>query len=254
MPIKISIVLPIFNEQKIIKNSLKKIHNWVKIKKYYYEIVVVNDGSTDQSLNVLKNLKKIINIKILNNKHKGQFSSIIDGIKSSKYSNVLVLEADLSVKLFEVEKIIDQYFKNDYKVVSASRNLKKSKNFNKPFLRKFLTKANLLLFKLLFKTNINDPQISVKMYDKSLFLKYSKNLKSPSDGMKSTELLLNFAGNNKKIKELPIRYYYRDSNRNVEFSKFIYISYISALSLLYIWINCKKKFENNIFTKKIVRF
>ena len=57
MPLKISIVLPVFNEQKIIKNSLTKIHNWIKIKKYYYEIVVVNDGSTDQSLNVLKNLK-----------------------------------------------------------------------------------------------------------------------------------------------------------------------------------------------------
>ena len=67
MKTKVSIIIPIYNEEGFIDKLIKKIKN-VKLNKFFFEIICVNDGSTDTSLQILKKIKKI---KIINQKNMG---------------------------------------------------------------------------------------------------------------------------------------------------------------------------------------
>ena len=93
MKISLSIIIPVYNEQKTILKILKKIN---VLKKYSeLEIIVINDGSTDKTLDILienKNLyTKLIEIK--NNSGKGK--AVIEGLKKVKSDYVVIQDADL---------------------------------------------------------------------------------------------------------------------------------------------------------------
>ena len=107
---KISVVIPVYNEPKVIKNCLKSILNQ-DYKKEDYEIIVVNDGSTDNTLKVVKKYPvKIINLK----KNQGRIIAREEGVKAAKYRLILlidsrlVLERDLlsSLKKIKYEPLI----------------------------------------------------------------------------------------------------------------------------------------------------
>ena len=75
---KLSVIIPCYNSEYYISNNLNKIYTFLKKKKLKSEIVCINDGSTDNTLLILKKLKKKFNIKIINNKNNiGKSFSII---------------------------------------------------------------------------------------------------------------------------------------------------------------------------------
>ena len=97
----LSIVIPIYNEELIIKKNIEKIHNYF-FKKFKFEIIIVNDGSKDNSMKIIKNLN-INNINIINiNRNSGKGNAIKRGILESNGKLVLITDADLSAS-------IDQY-------------------------------------------------------------------------------------------------------------------------------------------------
>lgn len=236
-----SIVMPVYNEQDRIAPSLLKINNWLKKNPRKYEIIIVDDGSVDQTIYTIKTLNKKIklNIKIYKKKHEGQFAAISFGIKKSLSKFPVVIEADLSASPY----YIDILYKHvpQFDIVSGSRFLKKSKILHKPFYRDLISNFFIFLYKIMFKSKVSDPQFSFKIYNKKLFLKYSKNLVSKLDGMKSTEIMLKFETNNKKIKEIPIKYIFYESERNVRKSTAIFLIFNCFLSLFTIWLELRKK-------------
>lgn len=235
----ITVVIPAYNEENIIGKTLESLLKWIEIHKLNLSVVVVNDGSSDKTEEKIREFSQ--KIKLINQTHRGQFSAIINGVENSNSEYVVVMESDLSVDFNIIEKLYKKMITSSYDVITVSRNLKSSKNLNKPIFRKFLSVANFLLFRLLFKTNITDPQVSVKIYRKSDFLKYKKKLKSFNDGMKSTEILLNYIFDNKTIYEIPSEYFYRHSDRNVSLRKFFNVSFSCTMSLVNMWFDFRKK-------------
>ena len=82
---KVSIIIPIFNEEKLIRKLLNKLKKIKLINNLKKEIICINDGSTDNTLNILKKFKFI---KIINQKNFGKGFAVQQGIKqaSGKYS------------------------------------------------------------------------------------------------------------------------------------------------------------------------
>ena len=138
--------------------------------------------------------------------------------------------------------------------MTGSRFLEKSQIINKPIYRDFISLLFLFIFKIMFKTKITDPQFSFKIYNRNLFLKLSKNLVSSLDGMKSTEIMLRFLANNKKIKEIPIKYFFYNSDRNVKKAKILSLLFDCFNSLVIIWLDLKKKYKFKLINKKITNF
>ena len=103
----LSIVIPAYNEGNIIKKNLELINKYFT-DKFSFEIIVINDGSNDDTNSILYQLK-INNLSIYNNlKNRGKGASIRKGIKKSIGKIVLVADADLSAPINQFEKLYDE--------------------------------------------------------------------------------------------------------------------------------------------------
>ena len=92
---KLSLIIPVLNEEKNIYLLTKKII--LNIKKIKYEIIFVDDNSTDNTKKKLRELKKKYRFfkPIFRNKKRDLTQSCFDGIKKSKYNNILIMDGDL---------------------------------------------------------------------------------------------------------------------------------------------------------------
>lgn len=116
---KISIVIPVFNEIKTIEKIIDKIN---KIKDYDFEIIVIDDCSTDGSTNFIeKNLKDKINKFIKNEKNYGKGYSLRRGISASSGDLILIQDADLEYDPSDYKKLFKPFETDDADVVYGSR-------------------------------------------------------------------------------------------------------------------------------------
>ena len=94
----LSIIIPTFQEEKSIKNTLKVINEGLTKEMFEFEIIVVDDNSNDQTKKIISNFSKInSNIHFyLNDSSKGFGNSIVKGIEYSKGIYVAIMMADLS--------------------------------------------------------------------------------------------------------------------------------------------------------------
>lgn len=137
--------------------------NILKKKKYQYEIIVVDDGSTDSTIDVVNSIKNK-KIKVLTNKkNMGKGYSVKKGILNAKYPLVLFSDSDLSTPIEELEKFLDHI--DDYDIVIASRNMRGSViKVKQPFYRQWLGKTFPFLVNLIVLDGFNDTQCGFKLY------------------------------------------------------------------------------------------
>ena len=160
----ISIIVPIYNEGKIIKSNIKKIYSFFE-NRFSFEIIVIDDCSKDDSLVNLKS----INLKYLkifsNNKNMGKGYSIIRGINKSSGDIILTTDADLSATIIEFDKLMLCYNKG-YSIVIGSRSKKNSKiNIKQSLFRVFLGKVFNLLVRVILGLDYKDTQCGFKLYN-----------------------------------------------------------------------------------------
>ena len=166
---KISIVIPALNEEKNIKPLTLRI---IKVlKKNKFEIIFVDDNSTDQSKKVLLALSKKYKFfkPILRKKNRDLTQSCFDGIKKSKYQNILILDADLQHN----PKYIPQMFKELNKgkdVVIGARKLTTGKNKGLSETRRFASIFLIFLFKV-FNIQTKDPMSGFFLFKRNIYLK-----------------------------------------------------------------------------------
>lgn len=224
----ISIIIPAYNEEGRIGNSIEK------ISKYFvnedYEIIVIDDGSSDRTREVVS---KFENVK-LNEKRKnrGKGYSVKEGIFMSKGEIILVSDADLSTPIEEFAKL-NKYL-GKYDIIIGSRALKDSKVQNNIF-RKLLGRFGNLLIRFVVK-DIKDTQCGFKLFKADVAKKLFN--KQTIDGFGfDFEILFLAQKNNYKIKEVPVVW------KNAEGSKVKPIHYLITLMELF------KIIKNNLNRK-----
>ena len=206
---KLSVVLPCFNEENFIIQTLTRIESYLKENKFDYEIIVIDDCSTDKSyykiLSYIGKIGEIKNDKIRlfsNKKNQGKGFSIVRGLKESKKDYVLTLDTDLSADISEAKKLLK--YRKDNDLVIGSRYLKTSELTEKQsLLRIFYSRCFNILVNLFFNLKIKDSQCGFLLYSKrakDIVTKYCK-IKRFSF---SVEHLLLMKKNNLKFKECPI--------------------------------------------------
>tara|TARA_B100000123_G_C25697560_1_gene413809 strand:- start:133 stop:867 length:735 start_codon:yes stop_codon:yes gene_type:complete len=166
---KLSFIIPCLNSSKIIKNSIRKLIEKLNKKKILYELIVVDDGSVDNTLSVLKKIKKK-NIKIISNfKNLGKSSSIIKGIRKAKYEKIVLIDDDIPYFNY-LDKVINLLKKNNF--VYINRRSKKSKLLSKnltfyQLCRHFISNfVSIIINTILLDKNIGDTQAGLKGFKK----------------------------------------------------------------------------------------
>lgn len=200
----ISIVIPSYNESKKIASTLTKIVSYMNSKKLCYEIIVVDDGSTDNSNEIVKELSEKNNkIKpIRNQKNKGKGYSVRKGVLNSKYDLILFTDADLSTPITELDNLM--VFLDNYDMIIGSRNLKGSKiKIKQPFYRRIPGKIFPLLVNLIMFQDIRDTQCGFKLFKRKAAIEIFNRQKL--NGFSFDVEVLYLAKELKlKIKEAPI--------------------------------------------------
>ena len=156
---KLSIIVPAYNEEVLINKNIKEIFDTLKSRNLNFEIIVVNDGSKDKTLDELKKLK-LKNLKIVSyKKNKGKGNAIKEGFNYVKGDIVTFIDSDLDLHPKQIFKFFDYLENAD--IVVGSKNHPKSK-LDFPFHRKILSKLFQTYVRLLFMMNVTDTQVGLK--------------------------------------------------------------------------------------------
>ena len=156
---KLSIVIPCYNEAKDIANSVEKVKTYLNEKKISHELILVNDGSKDNTKEVIES---IIGVKALSyDKNRGKGGAVKYGIENATGDYVLFMDADLSTDISAIEKVVE--LAPNYDLIIGSRHAKGSVIKKKqPFLRVFIGRCCRLLVRMLFHTKFKDTQCGFK--------------------------------------------------------------------------------------------
>lgn len=141
---KIDIVVPCYNEEKCIElfySEIKKVFSKIN-NEYTYKLIFVDDGSNDNTLNLLKNIReKDNNINIISfSKNFGKEAAIYAGLKSTSSELVCLMDADLQHPPQMIPEMLEKMKEENLDVVATKRKNRKSEKLIKSFFSKMFYK------------------------------------------------------------------------------------------------------------------
>ena len=134
-----SIIIPLYNEEKRLPKNANRIFDFFKNFSCANEIIFVNDGSTDNTLNILKDYQKNNNFEIVSYEvNHGKGYAVRQGVKRAKGDALVFFDVDLAVPLEKMDDLVKNVLPDD-KVIIGSRRLELSAiKRSEPKLRTFL--------------------------------------------------------------------------------------------------------------------
>tara|TARA_B100000989_G_scaffold72938_1_gene51225 strand:+ start:1488 stop:2201 length:714 start_codon:yes stop_codon:yes gene_type:complete len=173
----LSIIIPLYNEERNIEKIFLKIHKNL-FSNLNYEIIFVDDESTDDSSKILKKLsKKNKNVFHLHRigKKRDLTQSCFDGISKSKYKNILIMDCDLQHDPKNILSMIKTFQKEKADFVVGVRNFDK-KHSGLPYHRSIVSRLLILIINIFLGKKVNDPMSGFFLFKKKHFVKAKKNL------------------------------------------------------------------------------
>lgn len=170
---KLSIIVPAYNEEKTISEILKRVLdvNYGDIDK---EILVVDDGSTDNTLPLAKEFAKTHKeIKIIEHKrNKGKGAGVATGIKNATGDILIIQDADLEYNPQDIPRLIDPIIKKKFRVVYGTRLRNAPVIFGKDktplLIHYFGNKFLSLVTSALYGARVTDMETCYKAFDKNV--------------------------------------------------------------------------------------
>lgn len=159
---RISVVVPVYNESGNVKELFEEIKAVCVKENYTYEIIFVDDGSSDDTVKQCAELKPLKLIKFRRNF--GQTAAMDAGIKAAQYDYIVTMDGDRQNDPSDIPNMLQYMTENDLDVVSGWR-----KNRKDTVMKKFTSRGANLLRGIIVKDNIHDSGCSLKVYKKECF-------------------------------------------------------------------------------------
>lgn len=220
---KLSIIVPVFNEEKTILKILNKLYN-LKFKTFDKEIIVINDGSTDLTKDILNDNKNLFDKLITYSSNKGKGFAVKMGLQNSTGTHIVFQDADLEYNPDELLRFEEVFLKFDADGIIGSRFSYDKYTRSHNILNKI---GNLILtniFNILYNTTFTD------IY--SCYFAYRKNLlnlnKIKSNGFSQhAEILSQVMKKGNNFFEVPINYNGRNfsEGKKIKFYHFFPVVY-----------------------------
>lgn len=242
--IYLSIIIPCFNEQKNLKlGALSKVGQYMKQKDYKWEVIVVDDGSGDQSKDIIKDfINKNENFKLIENKHQGKAATVMTGMLEAKGQVVLFTDLDQATPISQLDRLLPWIGKG-FDIIIGSRNRQRK---GAPILRLAMARGFMLVRNIILNLGINDTQCGFKLFTsrsiQPLFDRLQIYKKSRSTGLSTVtagfdvEVLFIAKKLGFTIKEVPVDWLYQDTKNINPFKD----SIAGLLDLIHIRLNSLK--------------
>jgi dolichyl-phosphate beta-glucosyltransferase len=220
--IELSIVIPCYNEEQNIRlGALDKVALYLEKQKFSQEVLIVDDGSTDKSRELIKKFTKTNKqFHLIENQHQGKAATVVSGIMIAKGANILFADLDQATPIDQLEKLLP-WLEKDYDIVIGSRQGRRE---GAPFIRKLMGPGFILIRNVISGLKgINDTQCGFKLFKKEaarqvfpklLIYKQNKSISGPrvTAGF-DVEMLFIAQKLGYRIKEVPVEWHYVDTRR-----------------------------------------
>jgi glycosyltransferase involved in cell wall biosynthesis len=240
---RISIIIPCFNCQSIIKDTILKLKKKLKkFRKIKYELIFIDDGSLDNTVNIIDNFVSK-NIKLIkNHKNVGKSESLKKGIHIAKYNRVILIDCDLPYFKY-LDTVLHKLETENF--IYINRKSKKSKVINKKlnlyqFSRHIIGRSICYTLNLFFfDSKIGDTQAGLKAFKKPKNFNKFKFISKKF--FLDTELMILFHRSKIKMLSIPVNYkiYSSSSIKIVAFENFKYLFELAKVILFYKFIKTK---------------
>ena len=236
---KVSIIIPVYNEEKYIKKTIERVinSNSLKLRK---EIIVVDDGSTDSTPKILNAFHRKVNsstsmsIFILYKKeNEGKGSAIREGLRKVTGDIIIIQDADLEYNPKDYPSLIEPFINANAQVVYGSRTLGMKVFGNQYSSLLYYLGGRLLTFcvNILYKVNLTDQPTGYKLFTSELVPIILKQTQE-KDFSYEIEMTALFSKKRHKIVEVPVTYKPRTKN---EGKKIKFPDFIKAISVGLRW-------------------
>jgi dolichyl-phosphate beta-glucosyltransferase len=156
----VSLVIPVYNEERRIGASIKAIHEYFCSQEYSSEIIVVDDGSVDATLSLVTEAKDwVSNLRIFANQHRGKAVAVRTGVFAAAGSYIAFTDADLSTPLTELPRLL-QALDQGAQVAIGSREGAGALRIGEPAHRHLMGRGFNHLVGLLLQQPFRDTQFS----------------------------------------------------------------------------------------------
>ncbi len=230
--ITLSVLIPVYNEEKIIVDTLNKISSFLKSKRYIWEIVVVDDGSKDKTVENVKkqNFPHVRLVTLAANKGKG--GALREGVAAAEGDYILFMDADLSVPIATIDPFLETLQKGD-DVVIGSRRVKGAKIVkHQKWLRETMGRIFTFLSRIVTDTYLSDFTCGFKGFEKNAAKKiFGKSL--IDRWVFDAEILFLAHKFGYTIKEFPVEWVNREDSRIISLGGTGYKSFLELLQIRY---------------------
>ncbi|MBI5413859.1 glycosyltransferase [Candidatus Peregrinibacteria bacterium] len=200
----LSLIYPVYNEADILLGNLRTTVAYLDEQDFKWEIILVNNGSTDSSKEILDDITRLSpHIKVINLDRKGLGLAIKAGIQNSSFDIAMFYAIDLPFGLKIIEESYRAIQDNDIAIAIGSKSHPDSIN-KAPLKRKFVSRIYNLLLRTLFKLKIKDTQGSLIFDKRSLasVLPYCE----ANDPFYCTQMVIYSVKLGLKVAEIPVIY------------------------------------------------
>jgi dolichyl-phosphate beta-glucosyltransferase len=212
LPPLLSIVIPAFNEEHRLPATLTRVMDYLKDQEYRSEVLVVENGSNDRTLEVAKAAaQQHQRLRVLRESAAGKGRAVRRGMLEAEGSYRFICDADLSMPIEEVERFLPPVVQ-DYDIAIASREVEGAVRYGEPAYRHWIGRAFNLLVRVIAVPEFQDTQCGFKCFkaEAALALFPLQRL----DGWTfDVELLFIALRKGLKVIEVPIPWYYHAGSR-----------------------------------------
>lgn len=172
--IYLSVVVPSYNEMSNLKRGvLDEINSYLEKQKYSWEVLLVDDGSTDKTFDFLENFaKKHKRFSAILEPHRGKAGTVIEGMLKTKGDLVLFTDTDQATPIDQIDKLIEK-IDSGSDIAIGSRSGRKGA----PLIRKFMAIGFVVLRTLILRMPYKDTQCGFKIFKKTASDKIFKKMK-----------------------------------------------------------------------------
>lgn len=206
--IKFSIIIPVYNERDGVKETIEDLKKFLEKSelKTLYEIIIVDDGSTDGTSEILAKISGINLIK--HQKNRGYGSAIKTGVKNSENDYICIKDADGTYPKESIKDLLS--FLPEYDMAVGAR---RGETIKSQPLRNFAKFFLILLVKMLTGTKVPDLNSGLRVFKKSLFNKYIHLF--PEGFSLTTTITVCSIANGHPVKYIPINYHPRNGSSKI---------------------------------------
>lgn len=256
---QLTIVIPAYNEENRLPPTIKKVMEWAdNTSVFEVELIIVDDGSEDRTCDLVREFaKEDSRIRLIEETHVGAVHAILVGFQAAKYPLVGNMDADIAVHPREFENLLP--FVHESGIAQGSRvigsDITDPAIQSKSFVRRFISGCMYNFFKVLFKNQVEDPQIGFRLFRQKSVLKIYPTMRLWHDGLKHGEIAIRAYGLGMRVTEIHVPYIHDEDSRCVPKGLFkaAVISLQAMVALISMWAQCSIDYQKGILKRPTTR-